>query len=185
MNIMAPISNQVLRKILVINCGSSSIKFQIVDPTSRLQSIDGIAERIGTPKGQIKIKAKGSPKKIIDVGNIDHRDAFDKIFDIIGNVDVQAVGHRVVHGGDYFASSAIIDQVVKDKIKKLFPLAPLHNPKNLMGIEFIEEKLPNLPQVAVFDTSFHVGSMPAKAYRYFSKPKIGFLWFKSQINHYL
>merc|ERR1711971_335633 len=157
--------------ILVVNCGSSSIKFQVIDPITKCLSVNGIAERLNTPKAVIKLKEWNQPKTTIDIRKTnDHKSVFDKIFQDIfhenGKFNIKAIGHRVVHGGDYFKTSAIITGDVKEKIKMLFPLAPIHNPNNLMGIKFLQEKFPDLTQVAVFDTSFHVSSMPAKAYRY-------------------
>ena len=152
-------------KILVINCGSSSVKFQVVEPLTKIQRINGIAERLSTPKASIKWKIEGH-KETLQIPNFSHKMAFDNIFDIVKNFEIGGVGHRVVHGGSYFKNSALINNDVKAKIKSLFPLAPLHNPKNLMGIELAEEKYADTKHVAVFDTSFHVLSMPEKAYRY-------------------
>ena len=152
-------------KILVINCGSSSVKFQVVEPLTKIQRINGIAERLSTPKASIKWKIEGK-KETLKIPDFSHKMAFDNIFDIVKDFEISGVGHRVVHGGSYFKNSAVIDKEVKDKIKSLFPLAPLHNPKNLMGIELAEGKYADTKHVAVFDTSFHVLSMPEKAYRY-------------------
>jgi acetate kinase len=157
------------KNILVINCGSSSIKFQVINPISRILTISGIAERLSTPRASLKVKRHNSDDKTtINLGQADHLKAFEKVSQLITDQEQQigAIGHRVVHGGDYFKSSALITDQVKEQIKNLFPLAPLHNPQNLLGIEIMEKSFPNLKQVAVFDTSFHVASMPAKAYRY-------------------
>ena len=155
------------RNILVINCGSSSVKFQITNPVTQTTPITGIAERLSTSKAVIKLKSQYVyNKQTIGIPDSDHKRACDHIYDLIKDYDIKAIGHRVVHGGDKFKKSVIIDQDVKHEIQRLFPLAPLHNPKNLMGIELMQMKFPELKQVAVFDTSFHVASIPSKAFRY-------------------
>ena len=159
-------ASKALQNILVINCGSSSVKFQIVDPAKRLRSINGIIERLGTPKASLKFQEFEKTKQTFQIGQADHKTAFDKIFETLGEkYEIKAIGHRVVHGGDYFQTSALINNDVRSKIKELFPLAPIHNPNNLMGIDLLQEKYPELTQVAVFDTSFHVRSMPEKVFR--------------------
>ena len=159
-------ASKTAKNILVINCGSSSIKFQIIDPLTKIRRINGIAERLATPKAQLKIQEPNLPKTTLKLGSADHRTALDNIFEKLNeNHKFAAIGHRVVHGGDYFKNSTIIDEKVKEKIKELFPLAPIHNPNNLMGINLLEQRFPELTQVAVFDTSFHVKSMPEKAFR--------------------
>ena len=151
-------------RILVLNCGSSSVKFQVVEPLTKVQKINGIAERLNTPKAQLKWKSEGS-KETLKIPDFSHQKAFDNIFEIVKNFEISGIGHRVVHGGKYFKKSVIIDADVKSRIKSLAPLAPLHNPKNLMGIELSENKYLNSRHVAVFDTSFHVQTMPEKAFR--------------------
>merc|ERR1712150_395493 len=153
--------------ILVINCGSSSVKFQIINPsTPEIQKISGIAERLATPKAFIKLKVQDNKKQTIPIENSNHKVACDHIYELIKDYDIKAIGHRVVHGGKNFKKSVLVTDDVKSEIKQLFPLAPLHNPKNLMGIELMQEKFPTLKQIAVFDTSFHVNSVPEKTYRY-------------------
>lgn len=112
-----------LKNILVINCGSSSIKFQIIDPISKTKILNGIAERIGTPKAVIKLKREDNKKENYDIGNANHKITFDKISDLItGKYQIKAVGHRVVHGGIFFQNSVKICDEVKSRIKELFPL---------------------------------------------------------------
>ena len=164
------INNNSTNNILVINCGSSSVKFQIIDPLiPEIQKISGIAERLSTPKAFIKLKIvqdSSTKKQTIPIENSNHKVACDHIYELIKDYDIKAIGHRVVHGGKNFKKSVHVTNDVKREIKQLFPLAPLHNPKNLMGIELMEEKFPTLKQIAVFDTSFHVNSVPEKTYRY-------------------
>ena len=137
--------------ILVLNCGSSSIKYQVIDMTADNHKLlaKGLVERIGLPEGDLTHKPAGKDKFELHQPIADHT----------------AVGHRVAHGGEYFPESAVVNDDVIAKIKSCFELAPLHNPANLQGILSINELLPGIPQVAVFDTSFHQ-SMPAESYLY-------------------
>jgi len=159
-------------KILVLNCGSSSLKYQLINMEGETTLAKGLCERIGIEGSRLKHEGKG--KYQVDSPMKDHTDAIKMVINallskdhgVIDSVDeVHAVGHRVVHGGEFFTESVIINNDVKDAIIKCNDLAPLHNPPNLIGIEACEELLPNKPQVAVFDTAFHQ-TMPAKSYLY-------------------
>jgi acetate kinase len=164
-------------KTLVINAGSSSIKYQLFDMEGENVLAAGLVERIGEPVGRIKhrIDPEGQKQEINqDLVIKDHRQGLmlvvdlltDAVFGVIAAAsEIEAIGHRVVHGGDQFSQTTIINDEVKTTIKKLSPLAPLHNPANLTGIEVATEVFPEATQVAVFDTAFHQ-TMPPKAYRY-------------------
>ncbi len=164
-------------KILVLNSGSSSIKYQLLDVESENQTTllaKGLVERIGLPEGKLIHKPEGKDKFELVQPIADHTVGIKLVFDalvdethgVIADInEVKAAGHRIVHGGEYFKDSAIIDEQAKIEIKNLFELAPLHNPAGLKGIEAITELLPNIPQVGVFDTSFH-SSMPQENYMY-------------------
>ncbi len=158
--------------VLVINAGSSSLKFQLLDPESGEVKAKGICERIGID-GSVTYTGSGD-KLRKEIPMPTHREAIKEVLrvltsetvGVIASMDeIDAVGHRVVHGGEKFAQSAIITAEVNDAIHDCVPLAPLHNPANLMGIEACQEVMPNTPMVAVFDTAFHQ-TMPPKAYMY-------------------
>lgn len=163
--------------ILVVNAGSSSIKYQLIDMKTELPLSSGIVERIGLKEGVIKHKTfiNGEEKKIKEKFPIaDHSVGLkrvaelltDKKIGVISNPsEIQAVGHRLVHGGEAFTKTVIITDEVKAKVTELFPLAPLHNPANLTGVKVAEEVFPNAVQIGVFDTAFHQ-TMPEVAYRY-------------------
>ena len=158
--------------ILIINAGSSSLKYQLMDPNTGVVAAKGICERIGID-GCLKHKANGTEvKKQIPMPT--HSEAIAAMLDIlldaeagvIKSVDeINAVGHRVLHGGMEFSDSCIIDDAVIAAVEKCIPLGPLHNPANLTGIRACQAVMPTTPQVAVFDTAFHM-TMPPKAYRY-------------------
>jgi len=165
-------------KILVINTGSSSIKYQFFDMEREEALASGIVEKIGETTGRHThevVKEDGRRLKMVREGAIpDHREGFHRMLDLLVNRDegiirekseVSAVGHRVVHGGETFKSPVVIDDRVLAAIRENIPLAPLHNPPNLTGIEVARAIFPDLPQVAVFDTTFHQ-SMPERAYLY-------------------
>lgn len=161
-------------KILVINCGSSSLKYQLIDSDSEKVLAKGICERIKLPMGEMTHQTTGKEKIEFETPIPDHSVAvklvLDKLTDkeigAISSLDeINAIGHRVVHGGEKFASSAIITDEVFAAIEECNDLAPLHNPANLIGIKACQELMPNLPQVAVFDTAFHQ-TMPKEAYIY-------------------
>jgi acetate kinase len=165
-------------KILVINCGSSSLKYQLLDMTTATALASGLIERIGEPQGLLTHKNHpdtDSETKIVREDPIaDHEAGLRLVQELLADPaagvvsdasDIQAVGHRVVHGGEAFRSSVQITPEVMAALEKTIPLAPLHNPANLMGIRVTRELLPDAPQVAVFDTAFHQ-TMPAHAYHY-------------------
>lgn len=155
--------------VLVFNCGSSSIKFAIVDPVSTKTEAKGLVECIG--KGDARIKWEiGAQKETKDLPNVKYQAALNFILEILQQQpelfsNIVAIGHRVVHGGESFTESVVIDDVVLDAIEACQDLAPLHNPANMAGIMAARLALPDLPQVAVFDTAFHQ-TMPDYAYLY-------------------
>lgn len=161
--------------VLVLNCGSSSIKYQVIEMgNGNTLLAKGIVERIGLTDGILTHKPEGKEryetvKDIPDhtVGiNLILEALVDKTHGVISSLkDIAAVGHRVAHGGEFFTESVLVDEKVKHEIEKCIELAPLHNPANLKGILSMENLLPGIPQVAVFDTSFHQ-SMPKEAYLY-------------------
>ena len=160
-------------KILVVNAGSSSLKYQLIDMDGEVELAKGVVERIGIDGSRMK-HAAGEKKTVIEQDVPDHEAAAqlmlqilqDKEYGVISSTDeIGAVGHRVLHGGSHFTASMVVNQEVKDAIRACFPLGPLHNPANLMGIEACEKVMPGTPQVAVFDTAFHQ-SMPGKAFMY-------------------
>ena len=162
-------------KILVINAGSSSLKYQLIDMTSHDVMAKGLCERIGIDGSNLQHTNVGKGTKTkIEKPMKDHGDAIQMVIDalvdgeigVISSMDeIGAVGHRVVHGAEEFADSCIITEAVMKALEKCTPLAPLHNPPNIIGIEACTKIMPNVPQVAVFDTAFHQ-TMPPKAYMY-------------------
>ena len=159
--------------VLVINCGSSSLKYQLINSDSEAVLAKGLCERIGID-GRLVYQKTGCDKEITEAAMPTHKEAIQMVLDALTNdktgaigslKEVNAVGHRVVHGGEYFASSVIITEEVKEAIRKCCDLAPLHNPANLIGIDACEKIMPNVPQVGVFDTAFHQ-TMPERAYLY-------------------
>jgi len=163
--------------ILVVNAGSSSIKYQLIEMTSEKVKSAGIVERIGLEEGSITHKTylNGEEKKTKEIFPIpDHTVGLkcvaellvDKEVGVINDPsEIKAVGHRLVHGGEAFTKTVVITDQVKAKVKELFPLAPLHNPANLIGVEVAEKVFPKATQVGVFDTAFHQ-TMPEVAFRY-------------------
>lgn len=160
--------------VLVINCGSSSLKYQFIDMTTEHVLAKGLVERIGISGSVLTHQTTGKEKVKIEQPMSDHKVALklvldalmDKNYGAIGDInEISAVGHRVVHGGEAFAKSAIIDENVLKAIEDCIELAPLHNPPNLIGINACREILPNVPMVAVFDTAFHQ-TMPKSSYLY-------------------
>lgn len=161
-------------KVLVINCGSSSLKYQLIDMSTEESLAQGLVERIGIEGSVLTQKVEGREKYIVKKPMKDHKIAIqlvlealvDKENGVISSMDeINAVGHRVVHGGEKYNSSVIITDEVKKYIEECFKLAPLHNPANMIGILACEELMPNTKMVAVFDTAFH-GTMPEEAYLY-------------------
>jgi len=160
-------------KVLVLNCGSSSIKFQLFNMEQASVLTKGIVEKIGLEDSFIKLEYNGA-KDVFDYNVPEHTKGIEHILELLvsdkyGTIssldEIDAVGHRVAHGGEKFSESVLVDQKVAAEIKTLGTLAPLHNPNNLKGIYAIEKLLPKVPQVAVFDTAFHQ-TMPAHAYMY-------------------
>jgi len=165
-------------KILIVNAGSSSLKYQLIDMDGEVLLAKGLVERIGIEGGHLKqtVTLPGQDKKVYDVVKpiADHVEATQMMLSALQDsekgaiksvVEIGAVGHRVLHGGTKFSASVVINDAVKDAIRECIPLGPLHNPANLMGIEACEKVMPDTPQVAVFDTAFHQ-TMPPKAYMY-------------------
>ncbi len=158
-------------KVLVLNCGSSSIKYQLIAMPEGEVLAKGLAQRIGEPVGQLDHKSEKG-KTTLNDPIPDHNAGLRKIVEILASGDplqevaeITAVGHRVVHGGEHFTDTVIIDNDVIAAIEAHVALAPLHNPPNLLGIQVARELLPGVPQVAVFDTAFHQ-SMPSHAFLY-------------------
>lgn len=161
--------------ILVLNCGSSSIKYQLLNMGEEAALLaKGIVEKIGLTYGSFTYKPTGKDKVVIEQPIPDHSAGMDLILKALVHPEygvlkslneINAVGHRVAHGGEYFAESVRVTEEAKAKIRALAEIAPLHNPANLKGIETMEQLLPGVPQVAVFDTSFH-HTLPPKAYIY-------------------
>ncbi|MBO7701255.1 MAG: acetate kinase [Eubacteriaceae bacterium] len=171
--------------VLVVNCGSSSMKYQLIDMSDEHVMVSGVAERITFDHGVITHKLNGE-KIVIEKDMATHKDAVDLLMEflvdpkyhIINSMsDIDAVGHRVLHGGSKYSESVVVDDAVLKAIEECIPLGPLHNPANLMGINACAAALPGVPQVAVFDTAFHQ-TMPAYAstypipYEYVEKHKI-------------
>lgn len=161
-------------KVLIINAGSSSLKYQLLHTRSGEVLAKGNADRIGLDNSLIKHTKNGGETQIIPAVLADHTDAIKAMINVLTDKEtgvikslkeIEAVGHRVVHGGERFSTSVLITPEVKVAIKSCIPLAPLHNPPNITGIEACEAAMPNIPQVAVFDTAFHQ-TMPPKAFMY-------------------
>jgi len=160
--------------VLVINAGSSSLKYQLLNAATGDVLAKGGAERIGLNDALIKHSRNGNDAVTLPVDMPNHKVAVHAVLTVLTSEEhgiiknmneIDAVGHRVVHGGEKFATSVLITPEVKRAIRACFDLAPLHNPPNMTGIEACEESMPGVPQVAVFDTAFHQ-TMPAKAYMY-------------------
>jgi len=162
-------------KVLVLNCGSSSVKYKVFDmPDTAEPLIQGIAERIGIDGSSIHHKTKGANQKKLEKPLQDHDIALREVCGLIakseilaskGDNIIEAIGHRVVHGGPNFCASVLIDQKVKDAIKQSCRFAPLHNPANIAGIEVCEQIFSGIPNIAVFDTAVHQ-TMPPRSYLY-------------------
>ncbi len=161
-------------KILVINAGSSSLKFQLLDMNEKKVVVKGICDRIGIANSCMEYKVTGREKIVINKEMSKHKDAIaavleallDKDTGVIKSVsEIAGVGHRVLHGGEKFHDPVLIDEKVMDAVKECIPLGPLHNPANIMGIEGCAAEMPDTPMVAVFDTGFHQ-TMPQHVYIY-------------------
>ncbi|HPF20528.1 MAG TPA: acetate kinase [Syntrophomonas sp.] len=161
-------------KVLVVNAGSSSIKYQVFNMEDESVLAKGLVDRVGIPGTTLEHKPTGKDEVIIKKDLPDHTAGMKLVLEVLANseygvisdmAEIGAVGHRVVHGGESFADSVVIDDAVKKVIKDCFEIAPLHNPPNLMGIEACQELMPNVAHVAVFDTAFHQ-TMQAENYLY-------------------
>lgn len=161
-------------KILVLNCGSSSVKYQLFNMEQETVLAKGLVERIGLEQAVLNHQPQGKEKMVFQENIPDHSTAIKMVLDalvspqhgVLQSIDeIQAVGHRTVHGGSEFAQSVLIDEKTMATLKKLYDLAPLHNPPAVKGIEACQKILPKVPQVAVFDTAFHQ-TMPTCAYLY-------------------
>ena len=161
-------------KILVLNCGSSSVKYKLIDTDGNNVMAEGGVEKIGLHDGFLKYKLSDGSKAIKELGLTDHKGAVKAVLDILTDPElgciksydeIDAVGHRVVHGAEKFSKSVLLTDEVIQQVKDCYDLAPLHNPANVTGIEAVEEILPGIKQVGVFDPAFHQ-TMPAKSYMY-------------------
>ncbi len=160
-------------KVLVINCGSSSLKYQLIDSESEKVLAKGLCERIGID-GRLTYQPEGGEKEVTDTAMPTHKEAIQLVLDALVNEktgaiaslkEIDAVGHRIVHGGEKFAGSAVINDEMIAAVEECSALAPLHNPANLIGIRACQDLMPGVPMVGVFDTAFHQ-TMPKKAYLY-------------------
>ena len=149
--------------VLVINCGSSSLKFQLINSDTEAVLAKGLCERIGID-GRLVYQPADGEKEVTEAAMPTHKQAIQMVLDALMNektgvikslTEVDAVGHRIVHGGEKFASSVVIDEEVLKAVEECNDLAPLHNPANLIGIRACQELMPNTPMVGVFDTAFH------------------------------
>ena len=174
--------------VLVLNCGSSSIKYQVIDINEQSNALlaKGLVDRIGLAEGSLTHKPTGKDKFEKHMPIADHTTGISLVLEALTDAthgviadlaEVKAVGHRVAHGGEFFKSSVVVDEQAKENIRSLFEIAPLHNPANLEGILSIEKVLPGIPQVAVFDTSFHqtipaINYLYALPYEYYDKYRV-------------
>jgi acetate kinase len=159
-----------MSRVLVVNTGSSSIKYQLFEMDQQAVLASGLVERIGEAGAKLTHKAEGAEPLVVEDRVADHSDGFDHIFRAFETSgrpigDLAGIGHRVVHGGDRLTAPTLIDEAAIQAIAEQVPLAPLHNPSNLLGIRIARTAFPDTPQVAVFDTAFHQ-TMPPRAYRY-------------------
>ena len=161
-------------KILVINCGSSSLKYQLIDMENESVLAKGLCERIGIDGSKLTHQPAGKDKFVIEKPMPTHKTAIEMVMEALQDPEhgvikdtseISAIGHRVLHGGTVYSDSIVVNEDVKRVIRECFDLGPLHNPANLMGIEACEAAMPGTPNVAVFDTAFGM-SMPEKAYTY-------------------
>ncbi len=178
-------------KVLVVNAGSSSIKYQVFNMDDESVLAKGLVDRVGIPGTTLEHKPTGKDDVIIKKDLPDHTEGMKLVLEVLVNEEygciksmdeIGAVGHRVVHGGEGFAESVVIDEKVKKVIRDCFDIAPLHNPPNLMGIEACQQIMPNIPHVAVFDTAFHqtmtpenyMYALPYEVYEKFRIRRYGF-----------
>lgn len=164
-------SNCVSKSVLVINCGSTSVKFAIMNPEDGQVYLSGIAEAMNLPEAFISWRFGDSDKQKAEISGYNHEQALSYLVDNILSTEKQllesivACGHRIVHGGEYYSAPTLIDDEVLKNIEKVIPFAPLHNPAHILGINAARASFPNIPHVAVFDTAFHQ-TMPPVAYRF-------------------
>ena len=160
-------------KVLVINCGSSSLKYQLIDSESEQVIAKGLCERIGID-GRLTYQKAGLDKEISELSMPTHKEAIGYVLNALKNdktgaikdlKEIEAVGHRIVHGGEKFSSSALVSEEMNKEVEECSSLAPLHNPANLIGIRACQELMPGVPMVGVLDTAFHQ-TMPSKAFLY-------------------
>ena len=164
-------STPISKSVLVINCGSSSVKFAIMNPEDGHVYLNGIAEAMGLPEAFISWRFAGEDKKKANISGYNHEQALDYL---VKNIlaahqellsSIVACGHRIVHGGEYYSAPTLVDEEVIANIEKVIPFAPLHNPAHILGIKAARASFPNIPHVVVFDTAFHQ-TMPPIAYRF-------------------
>jgi acetate kinase len=165
------------RRVLVVNCGSSSLKYRLVDVDDGSAPAGGMAERVGQPSGRLTHRRPGAEDEVVERPLPDHAAALSAVLDLfehggppLADAGLVAVAHRVVHGGDRFSAPVLVDDDVLETVRELATLAPLHNPVNATGIEVARRAFPSLPHVAVFDTAFHQ-TLPPHAYTYAVPPQ--------------
>lgn len=162
--------------VLVLNCGSSSVKFALYDPESGARLLHGLAERVDTPQASVTITFPDEPQTHPSLTETDHRGVLAGILHELGDwmsrhdITIVAVGHRLVHGAEEFSGSVVIGEATLNAVRRCTPLAPLHNPANIAGVEAARDVLADVPHVGVFDTAFH-HTMPPVAYRYAVPPE--------------
>ena len=164
-------STPISQTVLVINCGSSSVKFAIMNPEDGHIYLSGIAEAMGLPEAFISWRFAGEDKKKTNISGYNHEKALEFLVkEILGShkellESIVACGHRIVHGGEFYSAPTLVDDEVVANIEKVIPFAPLHNPAHILGIKAARASFPNIPHVVVFDTAFHQ-TMPPVAYRF-------------------
>jgi len=155
--------------VFVLNCGSSSLKFALIDSQNQQQILSGLADSLGSAQPFLQVKYQGNKRKTLLVPHADHQVAIDQLVSQLTELglasDIEAIGHRVVHGGEEFTESVLITANVMTQIAQVSNLAPLHNPANIVGIQACQQAFPHVAQVAVFDTAYHQ-TMPETAYLY-------------------
>ncbi len=175
--------------LIVINCGSSSLKFAVFSVADETVLVKGLAERLGSPDAVLKVERNGETS-CIPIPSASHHDALQAAIASMTGLNPRGIGHRVVHGGEEFTGSVVIDENVTAAVDRCCSLAPLHNPANLIGMTTARELFPDLPQVAVFDTAFHQ-TLPPKAflyaipYDYYEKLKVRRYGFHGTSHHYV
>jgi acetate kinase len=181
------------QQILVINSGSSSLKFSLLDPESAQVFASGIAERLNTDQAFLRLTDRDGIKHQETIPDADHRGSLLRIIEILSRespLDIAAIGHRIVHGGEYFSEAALVTQEVVRRIQEVARLAPLHNPAALEGLRVAQELFPDRPQVVVFDTAFHQSLPPhvfhyAIPYRYYEQHRVRRYGFHGTSHHYV